>query len=357
MNFCIKGIDIFREAGLLKTYIGGMSHLQKLVCEKFKDKYFNSNGKRCAVGCCYNSIPMYARLEEDIPKIRTLSYIGQISSPDHHALEVQENGKTLYDNMCPKIAWGFTAFILPNAEFNSNGKIESFNNLPALCNEYYNWSYEIYQQEHRNEYNNAVASNQIDVFNSMFAEKHLNEERKLLNKCKITSLGNSYLSATHKYHDYVQAKITTEEEEQQEEEIVVGRFTYKESNLDQYPNKKKFCVTHFAEDFESYLQIKLTAQEIDVINILVYRAYLNPLWELADKNRKLNILKRMITIAKKEFDSQWYDNVCDKIIQYFNDKYNRTYNLSEMKVYLRKYNIPYEAEVHFSNRNYSNKNT
>lgn len=347
MNLNINEIDIFQEAGLLKTYIGGMSQLQKLVCEKFKDKYFNSNGKRCAIGCCYNSTPMYARLEEDIPEIRTFSYIGQISSPDHPALAVQDDGKNLYDKSCPKIAWGFSAFILPNAEFDNNGKITSFNNFPALCDEYFNLSYKIYKELHKNEYNNAEANNQIDGFNSMFAEKHLNEERKLLNKSKIKTLGDAYISATHKYYDYVQAKIESLEKVHPSTTMVnvdeshnFRGCCFKTSDLFDCPTIcGKIELGKIIQDLNKYvLRESIEESENTEINLIIIGAYFIPIWKEAKANKTLTHLKCIIQGIKRGLctnnnvvGEQWYEHALTKLIEYYPKKNGSLRTLEEMK--------------------------
>lgn len=167
-------IDIYKEEELLKNING------KFIVEAYRCKRIGST----VTGLCKNSSPIFCRQEYDIPEteyswMQVLN--NQSSILKHDGQEIE------YNSICPKIAWGITAYLLFYFYKNINGvlffKINQMKvNLQTMFDYYYNLNRDYYTKANIDYFEDCELTDNIATFNKDFIEHHIVQEESLINK-------------------------------------------------------------------------------------------------------------------------------------------------------------------------------
>lgn len=167
-------IDVYKEEDLLKTING------KFIVEAYRCKRIGST----VIGLCENSSPMFCRQENDIPETDhswMQSLNNQSSILKHDGQEIE------YNSICPKIAWGITAYLLFYFHKIANGRLLFKVNQkkvehPIIFDYYYELNRNYYTKANKVYYEDCEAINELAKFDKEFIEYHISQEESLINK-------------------------------------------------------------------------------------------------------------------------------------------------------------------------------
>ena len=103
----VNGTHYYNETDMFRRWTERTNFPFQEVCHVAMERYIFNDGLGFRVAYCCNSIPPYARME----KTNGASWFDTIS-PDSYIIGNDEAGSIILDKECPKIAWGFTAFLM-----------------------------------------------------------------------------------------------------------------------------------------------------------------------------------------------------------------------------------------------------
>lgn len=191
---------VFKEENLLKYNEG------KFVCEVYKtrrDGFFIR-------GLCMNSSPIFCRQEVGVPK-ESASWM-QVLNENSTVLK-RDGVEEDYNKMCPKVAWGISAYLLYNAHIDNEiglvylgkEKVEKENKIVVygssrprawydrfeivpvwdLFKAYKEFRWNYYKATHVDYHCYYRFSGKFNDFDAEFLEYHINEETTLLKEKKM----------------------------------------------------------------------------------------------------------------------------------------------------------------------------
>lgn len=187
-------IDVYKEEDLLKTING------KFIVEAYRCKRIGST----VIGLCKNSSPMFCRQENDIPEtecswMQVLN--NQSSILKHDGQEIE------YNSICPKIAWGITAYLYYYSKKDERGNVyfEVDKNpitIQHVFTQYYNQSKENYISSNNGYYKSCQSREKTDEFDKEFLEFHILQEQKLILKTE-SHIQNKLIEIAKEYIEYL----------------------------------------------------------------------------------------------------------------------------------------------------------
>ena len=140
-------------------------------------------------GYCYNSLPPFARAQ--IRKEGCCSFM-EILNKDCSILQKDNHGNRRIETECPKIAWGFTAFLITNSIIDTKGRLrvkigEQEKTLIFLEEQYLKSQKENYYNLNKDDYKYYSinsCNDEIRELDTLFIKQHIEQERNLLERTK-----------------------------------------------------------------------------------------------------------------------------------------------------------------------------
>lgn len=195
-------IDVYKEEDLLKTING------KFIVEAYRCKRIGST----VIGLCENSSPMFCRQENDIPETDhswMQSLNNQSSILKHDGQEIE------YNSICPKIAWGITAYLLFYFHKIANGRLLFKVNQkkvehPIIFDYYYELNRNYYTKANKVYYEDCEAINELAKFDKEFIEYHISQEESLINR-QNTSIPDCIKEKAKEYIEWIKSNRNDKE--------------------------------------------------------------------------------------------------------------------------------------------------
>ena len=198
--------------------------------EHFYVKYFNfkSNSRDCCA-YCYNSIPPFCRVQRDVVREHH-SWLGVIN--ENSSILKHDNKEFYYNYTCLKVAWGACAYFFYAKRIDKCGRsrYEWRDNEYSLaeCRQiYFNICYEVYKEQHLDDYNYYLKSiKDINGFKSEFAKHHIEYEKQLRNRTYATDIFAEYETVYHikdeveGYLDWVHSKYLIKPQTETTEDVI-----------------------------------------------------------------------------------------------------------------------------------------
>lgn len=196
-------IDVYKEEDLLKTING------KFIVEAYRCKRIGST----VIGLCENSSPMFCRQENDIPETDhswMQSLNNQSSILKHDGQEIE------YNSICPKIAWGITAYLLFYFHKIANGRLLFKVNQkkvehPIIFDYYYELNRNYYTKANKVYYEDCEAINELAKFDKEFIEYHISQEESLINR-QNTSIPDCIKEKAKEYIEWIKINYIKNEQ-------------------------------------------------------------------------------------------------------------------------------------------------
>ncbi|WP_287676776.1 hypothetical protein [Bacteroides sp.] len=196
-------IDVYKEEDLLKTING------KFIVEAYRCKRIGST----VIGLCKNSSPMFCRQENDIPEtecswIQVLN--NQSSILKHDGQEIE------YNSICPKIAWGITAYLLFYSDKDDRGDIYFEINDEAveeqiLFDSYFSLNENKYKTDNKKRHKSCISRKKTNEFDKEFIEYHISQEESLINK-QNTSIPDYIKDKAKEYIEWIKINYIKNEQ-------------------------------------------------------------------------------------------------------------------------------------------------
>lgn len=223
-------MDVYKEEELLKTING------KFIVEAYRCKRIGST----VIGLCKNSSPIFCRQESDTPETEC-SWMQVLN--DQSSILKHDGQEVEYNSICPKIAWGITAYILFYSDKDDQGDIYFEINDEAvteqvLFDSYFSLNENKYKTDNKKRYKSCISRKKTNDFDKEFIEYHISQEESLINK-QNTSIP-----------DYIKDKAKE----------YIEWCIYKKENLDntKYPSPKEGIkqATPNSQSFRNIIQHK-----------------------------------------------------------------------------------------------------
>ncbi len=174
-------------------------------------------------GYCYNSLPPFARAQ--IRKEGCCSFM-EILNKDCSILQKDNHGNRRIETECPKIAWGFTAFLITNSIIDTKGRLrvkigEQEKTLIFLEEQYLKSQKENYYNLKKDDYDYYSANScndEIRELDTLFIKQHIEQERNLLERTKKgnnSDIIGAYLNYSEKYIEFLENKYIEINREQE----------------------------------------------------------------------------------------------------------------------------------------------
>ena len=202
----INGIKFHKESDMLKWYkenIGLGVIEDEMIMEEYQ---INNKLDTHVLGGCYNSIPYFLRMQE-----RQEGYESWFEgSLNKHASVLVEGN---YEELCPKVAWGVTAYLAGYAEIDKElglcFLIEGTEvGKERLFLEYLNLCKSVYLAKNKRKYDHYKASKDelsLARLDRSFHEQHLADERGYIERSTVDDLllGGRLKSVAEEYLSFV----------------------------------------------------------------------------------------------------------------------------------------------------------
>lgn len=195
-------------------------------------------------GYCYNSLPPFARAQ--IRKEGCCSFM-EILNKDCSILQKDNHGNRRIETECPKIAWGFTAFLITHSDIDKEEGWFIDNNTKDLeplvfFEELYFYTqknnYYIQNKRYYKSYSKYKMNDKISELDTQFIKQHIELERNLLERTKKGSYSDiigAYLNYSERYIEFLENKY---KEINREQEAVSDNIdNQNNSTIKKYPEK------------------------------------------------------------------------------------------------------------------------
>lgn len=195
------------------------------------------------LGYCYNSLPPFARKEKYEEGCD--NFLNNLHE-DLSILQKDNNGVRPFEIECPKIAWGFTAFLITHSIIDTKGRLRvkiggQEKTLIFLEERYLKSQKENYDKlkEDDYEYYSANSCNdEIRELDTLFIKQHIEQERNLLERTKKgnnSDIIGAYLNYSEKYIEFLENKYI---EVNREQEVLSDSINNEnDSTIKKYPEK------------------------------------------------------------------------------------------------------------------------
>lgn len=195
-------MDVYKEEELLKTING------KFIVEAYRCKRIGST----VIGLCKNSSPMFCRQESDIPETEC-SWMQVLN--DQSSILKHDGQEVEYNSICPKIAWGITAYILFYSDKDDQGDIYFEINDEAvteqvLFDSYFSLNENKYKTDNKKRYKSCISRKKTNDFDKEFIEYHISQEESLINK-QNTSIPDYIKDKAKEYIEWIRSNRNDKE--------------------------------------------------------------------------------------------------------------------------------------------------
>lgn len=195
-------MDVYKEEELLKTING------KFIVEAYRCKRIGST----VIGLCKNSSPMFCRQESDIPETEC-SWMQVLN--DQSSILKHDGQEVEYNSICPKIAWGITAYILFYSDKDDQGDIYFEINDEAvteqvLFDSYFSLNENKYKTDNKKRYKSCISRKKTNDFDKEFIEYHISQEESLINK-QNTSIPDYIKDKAKEYIEWIKSNRNDKE--------------------------------------------------------------------------------------------------------------------------------------------------
>lgn len=165
---------IYKEEELLKT-VNGEYIVEAYKCRRVGDTI---------ISLCVNSSPMFCRTQKNVPK-GDYSWM-EILKPTSSIL-AHDNIEERYNTICPKVAWGMTAYLLFYSDKDDQGDIYFEINDEAvteqfLFDSYFSLNENKYKTDNKKRHKSCISRKKTHEFDKEFIEHHISQEESLINK-------------------------------------------------------------------------------------------------------------------------------------------------------------------------------
>ena len=187
----IDRVDYWQETDLLKRWeepndIYNPNGREHIAIEEYKVDKINTPVEGWTLGLCYNSIPVFARLQD---------MRGTTDWPLFAVLNVRScclrNGT--YNRLCPKIAWGIMAVVLAHSYWDTeNNWLTWKSNANNVYDSYLNNRKQLYKAINKRKYEHwqhdggTEAAEQLRLLDKRFCTELLTDERSLYERTLAT---------------------------------------------------------------------------------------------------------------------------------------------------------------------------
>lgn len=182
-----NGTHYYYETDMFKRWTERTNFPFQNVCHVAMERYIFNDCFGVRVAYCRNSIPPYARME----KTTGSSWFDTIS-PDSYIIGSDEAGCVILDKECPKIAWGFTAFLMACLFVDEKGRyryrIGGKNaSVMEIMQAYHSNMFGLYRALNKDDYSYYKENGyneECDNLNKRFAVEHVRSEIDLLERTR-----------------------------------------------------------------------------------------------------------------------------------------------------------------------------
>lgn len=234
---CYNEEDMFKDVTTNDIYGNEENSLTMEHYNAFNiiDKYI--------LGYCYNCLTPFARTQ--IHKEGCCSFM-EILNKDCSILQKDNHGNRRIETECPKIAWGFTAFLITNSIIDTKGRLrvkigEQEKTLIFLEEQYLKSQKENYYNLKKDDYDYYSANScndEIRELDTLFIKQHIEVERNLLERTKKGSNSDiigAYLNYSERYIEFIGNK---DKDVNSKQEVVSDSIdNQNNSTIKKYPEK------------------------------------------------------------------------------------------------------------------------
>ena len=208
-------VAFYNEEDLLKdiTIKNSYGHNENsLTMEYYKE--FNTIGEY-ELGYCYNSLTPFTRAEKHIEGHCNSM---KILNKDCSILQKDNYGNRRIEIKCPKIAWGFMAFLITHSFIDIKGRLRvpierEEKNIIFLEEQYFKSQKTIYYRINKDDYEYYSANNlndKIQELDTLFIKQHIKQECILLDRTKEgddISIIAAFLNYSKEYFKFLENKL------------------------------------------------------------------------------------------------------------------------------------------------------